>query len=102
MEKHWTAQLASFDFEIKYRSGRSTHSADALSGQNLMGVEEVQDLCPGVAVPALLQQAARAELRSWVNQIALFPCYSLESCWCFGGVSCPLALKSGRNSPGQC
>lgn len=32
-EQRWAAQLAAFDFEIKYRSGRSNKNADALSRQ---------------------------------------------------------------------
>lgn len=32
-EQRWAAQLASFDFEIKYRSGRSNKNADTLSRQ---------------------------------------------------------------------
>ncbi len=31
MEQRWASQLASFDFEIKYRSERSNCNADALS-----------------------------------------------------------------------
>lgn len=31
MEQQWAAQLVSFDFEIKYRSGQSNCNADALS-----------------------------------------------------------------------
>lgn len=35
MEQRWAAQLAAFDFELKYRSGKSNRNADALSRQNL-------------------------------------------------------------------
>lgn len=31
LEQRWAAQLASFDFEIRYRSGKSNTNADALS-----------------------------------------------------------------------
>ncbi|KAI4897396.1 hypothetical protein NFI96_007157 [Prochilodus magdalenae] len=37
MEHRWAAQLAAFDFEIKYRSGRSNRNADALSRQYVLG-----------------------------------------------------------------
>ena len=33
-EQRWAAQLATFDFELKYRSGRSNQNADALSRQH--------------------------------------------------------------------
>lgn len=33
-EQRWAAQLAAFDFEVRYRSGRCNRNADALSRQN--------------------------------------------------------------------
>lgn len=33
VEHRWAAQMAAFDFELKYRSGKSNHNADALSRQ---------------------------------------------------------------------
>lgn len=75
MEQRWAAQLASFDFEIKYRSGRSNRNADALSRQNLPGTE-VHQLCSGMAVPVALQQAAQGGLVTLVNQMTAFPCTS--------------------------
>ncbi|KAL1281970.1 hypothetical protein QQF64_000773 [Cirrhinus molitorella] len=54
-EQRWAAELAAFDFELRYRSGRSNGNADALSRQNpALGCIE---LGAGVAVPELLQQA---------------------------------------------
>ncbi|MCJ8749885.1 hypothetical protein PDJAM_G00192760 [Pangasius djambal] len=76
MEQRWAAQLAAFDFELKYRSGKSNRNADALSRQNLPVVEEFQDLCLGAAVPAALRQAVQGGLATEVNQIVSFPCYS--------------------------
>ncbi len=73
MEQRWAAQLAAFDFELKYRSGKSNRNADALSRQNLP-VAEGQDLCLGAAVPVVLRQAAQGGLTTRVNQIASFPC----------------------------
>ncbi|XP_056314361.1 retrovirus-related Pol polyprotein from transposon 412 [Danio aesculapii] len=76
MEHRWAAQLSVFDFEIKYRSGRSNRNADALSRQNFSGTGEVQDRCPGVAVPVVLQQTAPDGLVTQVNQVTAFPCPS--------------------------
>ncbi len=73
MEQCWAAQLAAFDFELKYRSGKSNRNADAFSRQNLP-VAEGQDLCLGAALPVVLRQAAQGGLTTRVNQIASFPC----------------------------
>ncbi len=77
MEQRWAAQLA-FDFEIKYRSGRSNRNADALSRQNFSGTGEVHKFCPGMAVPVALQQAAQGGLVTLVNQVTSFPCISIS------------------------
>ena len=46
-EHHWVAQLASFDFEIKYCSGGSNKNADALSRQYPLGVQDLENVLPG-------------------------------------------------------
>lgn len=56
-EQRWAAQLASFDFEIKYRSGKSNTNADALSRQHPSGPQDVEAMLPGTAIPKALQQA---------------------------------------------
>ncbi|XP_049909748.1 retrovirus-related Pol polyprotein from transposon 412 [Epinephelus moara] len=56
-EQRWAAQLASFDFEIKYRSGRNNTNADALSRQHPPGPQDVEAMLPGTAMPKPLQQA---------------------------------------------
>lgn len=56
-EQRWAAQLASFDFEIKYRSGKSNTNADALSRQHPSGPQDVVAMLPGTAMPKSLQQA---------------------------------------------
>lgn len=58
VEHRWAAQLAAFDFELKYRSGRSNRNADALSRQYQPDGEGAGDLASGTAVPRLLQQVA--------------------------------------------
>lgn len=60
-EQRWAAQLAAFDFEIKYQSGRNNKNADALSHQHPPGPQDVQDvraMLPGTVVPTALQQAS--------------------------------------------
>uniref|UniRef100_A0AAQ4RQJ6 Reverse transcriptase/retrotransposon-derived protein RNase H-like domain-containing protein n=1 Tax=Gasterosteus aculeatus aculeatus TaxID=481459 RepID=A0AAQ4RQJ6_GASAC len=56
-EQRWAAQLASFDFELKYRSGKSNTNADALSRQHPPGPQDVAAMLPGTAMPKHLQQA---------------------------------------------
>nr|XP_057913595.1 uncharacterized protein LOC131107503 [Doryrhamphus excisus] len=58
-EQRWAAQLASFDFELKYRSGRSNRNADALSRQHLPAPPDVETMLPGTAMPQPLEQALR-------------------------------------------
>lgn len=58
-EQRWAAQLASFDFEIKYRSGKSNTNADVLSHQHPPGPQNVTAMLPGTVMPKLLQQALR-------------------------------------------
>ncbi|XP_076740530.1 uncharacterized protein LOC143418699 [Maylandia zebra] len=58
-EQRWAAQLASFDFDLKYRSGRSNKNADALSRQHPPDPQEIKAMVPGTALPGPLQQALR-------------------------------------------
>lgn len=58
-EHWWAAQLASFDFEIKYQSGRSNTNADALSRQHPSGPPNVVAMLAGTVMPKPLQQALR-------------------------------------------
>lgn len=60
-EHRWAAQLAAFNFDIKYRSGRSNKNADALSRQYISGSTLVEQALPGTLVPATLQTAAPPE-----------------------------------------
>ena len=56
-EQRWAAQLAIFDFELKYRSGRSNTNADALSRKPESASSTVDQLLPGTSVPSVLQEA---------------------------------------------
>ena len=58
-EQRWAAQLASFDFELKYRSGRSNRNADALSRQHSPGPSDMAAMLPGTPIPEPLQQALK-------------------------------------------
>lgn len=55
-EQRWAAQLASFDFEVKYRAGISNKNADALSRQYPPVPANMEAMLPGTALPKPLQQ----------------------------------------------
>ncbi|XP_076847994.1 uncharacterized protein LOC143493459 [Brachyhypopomus gauderio] len=71
VEHRWAAQLASFDFELRYRSGRSNRNADALSRQYQPEGEGVGDLALSIAVPRALQQVAASEDRITASQLVV-------------------------------
>ncbi|KAL0198417.1 hypothetical protein M9458_006957, partial [Cirrhinus mrigala] len=77
-EQRWAAQLAVFDFEIRYRPGKSNSNADALSRQPPADSDGVAQLLPATVVPAVVQQAAGVEPAYWATQAALkvFPSHS--------------------------
>lgn len=76
-EQRWAAQLAVFDFEIKYRSGRNNRNADALSRQQPPGPSDLKAMLPGTAVPPDLQQALASQ-RAEATQasISVLPLHS--------------------------
>ena len=49
-EMRWASQLAQFDFEIKYRTGKSNTSADALSRLNSHAEETLQEITQSTAM----------------------------------------------------
>ncbi|KAL1268415.1 hypothetical protein QQF64_033778 [Cirrhinus molitorella] len=70
-EQHWAAELANFDFDLRYRSGRSNKNADAQSRQNPPAQFEVRELLPGTEVPVAVKQALVADKvvpMTWVTQ----------------------------------
>lgn len=60
-KQRWTAQVAAFDFELKYRSGRSNRNADALSRQQPLGPLDLKAMLPGTVVPSALQQVLASQ-----------------------------------------
>lgn len=74
-EQRWAAQLAAFDFNIRYRSGRSNRNADALSRQDPASHSEVRGLLPGTEIPEVLAQASGADLVMQATQavVSVFP-----------------------------
>ncbi|XP_034080600.1 uncharacterized protein LOC117551727 [Gymnodraco acuticeps] len=70
-EQRWAAQLASFDFEIKYRSGRSNGNADALSRQHPPGVQDLEAMLPSTSLPLPLRQALPVAQATQAAVIAL-------------------------------
>uniref|UniRef100_A0A3P9HPV2 Gypsy retrotransposon integrase-like protein 1 n=1 Tax=Oryzias latipes TaxID=8090 RepID=A0A3P9HPV2_ORYLA len=80
MEHRWAAQLASFDFVIKYRSGRSNKNADALSRQYASGTPDLDPVLPGTRLPGVLQltQMSPRMEASQAAQVAFPLCSSLD------------------------
>ncbi|KAK9519951.1 hypothetical protein VZT92_022642 [Zoarces viviparus] len=76
MEQRWTAQLAAFDFTIKYRPGRSNQNADALSRQHPVNASDYA--ASGIQVPDSLQQAIGTNQATQPTQatISVFPSHT--------------------------
>lgn len=70
IEQRWLGQLASFDYEVKYRSGRSNKNADALSRLHLPDTQTIEAITPGTTLPQPLQQVLQSGLTK-VTQLAI-------------------------------
>lgn len=55
-EQCWAAQLAAFDFDIKYHLEKVNTNADALSCRRPPGVQDMRAMLPGASLPEPLQQ----------------------------------------------
>lgn len=74
VEQRWAAQLASFNFELRYRSGRSNRNADALSRMHESGTDALTALVPGTGMPPALREAAPPpQLEAVQATVAAFP-----------------------------
>ena len=77
-EQRWAAQLADFNFTIKYRSGRSNRNADALSRQYVSGANLVDHVLPGISVPLAFQQVPLTDpgLLATQSLVSVLPSHS--------------------------
>ena len=62
LEQRWVAQMAPFNYKVKYRSGRQNRNADALSRQNPSDHPVLGDLALGTTLPTALQRWLRRSL----------------------------------------
>eukprot|EP00064_Thunnus_orientalis_P022840 superscaffoldBa00008073_g23061 len=70
-EQRWAAQLATFDYTIRYRPGRANVNADVLS-RRYPGNQEVLELAlPGTSVPEALQLTGSQGVHQQVIQAAI-------------------------------
>ena len=60
LEQRWAAQLASFNFEIRYHSGKSNSNADTLSHLHPPRTMDLEILVSDISLPQPLQQALQA------------------------------------------
>ncbi|KAI2665182.1 Retrovirus-related Pol polyprotein from transposon 17.6 [Labeo rohita] len=58
-EQRWAAQLASFDFEVRYHSGRPKQNADVLSRQSRADSVGGEQLAAGSSIPPLVRTAIK-------------------------------------------
>uniref|UniRef100_A0A3B5PZG8 Gypsy retrotransposon integrase-like protein 1 n=1 Tax=Xiphophorus maculatus TaxID=8083 RepID=A0A3B5PZG8_XIPMA len=76
VEQRWAAQLASFNFELKYRPAKSNQNADALSRRPWPAPPEVTSLGSGTLVPQPLQQAVKSEqIQIFQSSVTVFPSF---------------------------
>ncbi|KAL0148953.1 hypothetical protein M9458_055757 [Cirrhinus mrigala] len=83
LEQSWAAQLATFDFSIKYHSGRSNRNADTLSRQYPAG-PVLEGMIPGSSLPEPLLRVASIRPQSEGTQasITAFPSYTPADLCC--------------------
>lgn len=70
-EQRWAAELAAFDFEIQYRSGKNNQNADALSRLHAGRLEGKGTYSLGSVVPELLRRVSVLDSGIVTTQIAI-------------------------------
>ncbi|XP_046726886.1 uncharacterized protein LOC124399768 [Silurus meridionalis] len=77
-EQRWASQLVAFDFEIKYRSGKSNRNAGALSRRDPLEPGGLDGLTPGTAIPESLRSLAGVDSGGIATQcmVSTLPGYS--------------------------
>lgn len=78
-EQHWASQLAAFDFDIKYRSGKSNKNADTLSRRDPLDPGVLDGLAPGTSIPESLRPLIGLDSAGVVTQclVSTLPGYSV-------------------------
>lgn len=80
-EQRWEAELAAFNYTIRYRPGRTNRNADALSRQPAGPLGRATESSTlGTAIPVLVQQTTRCQDPPLAFQMAVsaFPSRTLE------------------------
>lgn len=78
-EQKWAAQLADFDFEIKYRPGKENVNADALSRLNVDSKDIISECIHGSMIPLEIKVAQSSTIfieATDVSSAETFPTYS--------------------------
>lgn len=80
-EQRWVAQLSLFEYELRYRSGRSNKNADALSRQHAGGSLIGQDVAErGTSLPISLQDIPGLHPATQSSHVAIpvFPSHTIS------------------------
>lgn len=77
VEQRWAAQLASFNIELRYRSGKSNRNSDALLCQHCSGIDQLEALLPGTLVPSSIREAVyQPQMKVLQAAVTAFPGHS--------------------------
>uniref|UniRef100_A0A3P9KI47 Gypsy retrotransposon integrase-like protein 1 n=1 Tax=Oryzias latipes TaxID=8090 RepID=A0A3P9KI47_ORYLA len=73
-EQRWVAELAVFDYSVRYRSGRTNQNADALSRQpQTKACTIMTPVCPGSVLPEGLQEVECAPISATQSSVSTVP-----------------------------
>lgn len=78
MEQRWAAQLAIYNFEIKYRTGKTNQAADALSRLPRQGTEITAKVSMVMLEQAMQTSNEHSNMTVDCNAIYTLPKYSTE------------------------